>query len=112
MNLSKYLFLKTFPDIAQLVTYYYCTKCISLLDFNGRQSKDCPKCYCNNVKSVLKRNGNLFVYFPIAKQLQQLLSSNVFHKLQRACEDNNILSDVTSGKIGRWLKIKLYQVLI
>jgi len=33
------------------------------------------------------------------EQLQQLLSSSVFHKLQRICDDNNLLSDVTSRKV-------------
>lgn len=81
LNLSKYLFLKKFPDITQLVTCYYCTGCISLLNFEGRQSIHCPNCHCRNIESVLKRNGNFFVYIPIKEQLWQLLSSSVFHNL-------------------------------
>lgn len=101
VNPSKYTFLKQFPDIAELVTYYYCMECFSLLDFEGRKNIDCPNCYCRHIESVLKRNGNFFVYIPIKEQLRQLLSSSVFHKLQRACDSNNILSDVTSGKVYR-----------
>lgn len=99
LNPSKYLFLKKFSDIAQLLTYYYCTKCISLLDFEGRQSIDCPNCQYRNTESVLKRNGNFFIYIPLKEQLQQLLSSSVFHKLRRTCCNNNLLSDVTNGKV-------------
>ncbi|XP_024873774.1 uncharacterized protein LOC112455816 [Temnothorax curvispinosus] len=69
--------------------------------FKGRQSINCPNCHCRNTESVLKRNGNFFVYIPIKEQLRQLLSNSVFHKLQRTCNDNNLLSDVTSRKVYR-----------
>lgn len=97
---SKYLFLKNFPNIAKLVKYYYCIKCLSLLKFEGRQSIDCPNCQYCNIKSVLKQNGNYFIYIPIKEQLRQLLSTNIFHKLQRVrTRDDDIFSNVTSGKV-------------
>lgn len=105
LNISKYKFLKEFPNIANIKTFYYCPNCLILLNFETARYT-CTSCRKNFLENSLKRNGHFFLYISLKDQLSSLLSGPLFHELQRDCQEQDILSDITSGRVYKMLREK------
>lgn len=106
LNMSKYKFLKEFPNIANIRTFYYCPDCLILLNFGIGRRTVCTSCHKVFLQNSLKRNGHYFLYIPLKDQLSSLFSGPLFNELQRDCREQDILSDVTSGRIYKKLREK------
>lgn len=100
---SLYLFLKNFV-IADFVEHYFCRKCESLISFENNSVATCSKCKTEFSKSTLKRNGDYFVQIPLKAQLAQLLSTPLFHELDRDGPQNDALCDITSGSVHKKIR--------
>ena len=101
---SLYLFLKKFP-VKSFITHYYCPHCLVAVEFIGDlKTVICDSCQEELNLNNLKRNGNYFVYIPLKEQLRKLLSSPMYHKLQKNEEEIEQMSDITSGKVYKKLK--------
>lgn len=108
-NSSLYLFLKKFSKIPLYKEYYFCPKCDTILLFENDKSKSCTclKCNTNYTKINLRHDENYFIYVPMKKQLERLLSDKkIFDALNEYKEDSKLVSDVTSGKMYKKLKKK------
>lgn len=53
LNISKYKFLKEFPNIANIKTFYYCPNCLILLNFETARYT-CTSCRKNFLENSLK----------------------------------------------------------
>lgn len=106
LNDSKYKFLKAFPNITDIKIFYYCPDCLSPLNFRIPQYVICTSCQKTFLQNSLKRNGHFFLHIPLKNQLRNLLSGPLFYELQRDCQEQDILSDVTSGKVHKKLRKK------
>ncbi|XP_036147846.1 uncharacterized protein LOC118647308 [Monomorium pharaonis] len=103
LNTSKYKFLKRFPSITSIKSFYYCPDCFVLLVFeNGRNIATCASCHQILLLNSLKRNGHFFLHISLKEQLINLLSGPLFYFLQRTPHDS--LSDVISGSVYRKLR--------
>lgn len=106
LNVSKYKFLKKFPNTADIKTFYYCPNCFILLNFGTAPCVTCTSCCKNFLQNSLKRNGHFFLHISLKNQLSSLFSGPLFNELQRDCREQDILSDVTSGRVHKMLREK------
>lgn len=104
LHTSRYKFLLNFPDIATVNTHYLCPGCSCDLNINMERIVTCPTCKKVSVVHSLKRSGYSFVHVPLNDQLSRLLSTPLFHQLQRNCQADNELADVTSGAVYKDLR--------
>ncbi|XP_011706491.1 PREDICTED: uncharacterized protein LOC105461680 isoform X2 [Wasmannia auropunctata] len=63
LNVSKYKFLKEFPDTAHIKTFYYCPDCLILLNFRIARCITCTSCHKTFLQNSLKRNGHFFYIY-------------------------------------------------
>lgn len=101
---SKYKFLKNFPQITSIQSFYYCPDCNILLHFENTNVEKCSSCQQVHLRDSLKRNGHFFTYIPLRDQLSKLLSGPLFYQLRR--DDNEELSDIISGRVYKMLREK------
>lgn len=106
LNVSKYKFLKEFPNTADIKIFYYCPDCLILLNFRTAQCVTCTSCRKIFLQNSLKRNGQFFLHIPLKDQLCNLFSGPLFYELQRDCREGDTLSDVTSGRVHKMLREK------
>lgn len=106
VNVSKYTFVKQFPNIAYIKTFYYCPDCLILLNFGTARSVTCTSCRKLFFLNSVKRNGHFFLHIPLKDQLRTLFSGPLFNELQRDCRERDMLSDVTSGRVHKLLREK------
>lgn len=101
---SKYLFLKRFPPIATIKTFYYCPECFEILSFENSIAIQCPSCTRAFQKNILRRDGHFFINVPLKPQLSNLFSGPLFYELQRENIENDTIADITSGIVHKTLR--------
>ena len=103
---TKYLFDIYFSTFKEGLEHkFYCPSCQTL--FQNNQKLKCVICEVEYEEQVLLQNGSFFLYLPIEKQLQDLLSkNNVSDDLDYRFNQNdnsNVINDIYDGQMYKGL---------
>lgn len=100
---SMYLFMKHFP-IADFDEHFFCRSCQNLITFVNGVTARCSKCNLEFSKQTLKSKGEYFIHIPLKKQFERLLSSSLYHELDRDGPQKDTLCDITSGSFHKKIR--------
>lgn len=99
---SKHNYLKSFTT-PKIIEYYYCSDCLEILEFENPSKEDTICLFCKREynKSVLKENGQFFIYIPLEPQLIELVNSDIYTNFRKESDESDVINRKLYKKLRR-----------